>query len=283
MKPHSKVKVANVFSGLQHEGEDEDEDDEEDQASLKNENVSDKTRKSKGKRMPKMPKMPKRKNCTKIHFGGYINVLEDGVFTFEEKAKMERDRCTAERACAIDRQRHECRVCFADKPTKMMPECSAAKDMQRAGDRRQHEMIGNLTGGWQYLSLTVDSGAAETVIPHDLVTDHRICDTEASRSGLCYASATGQPIPNLGEQRLPLMTVEGTMRGMTFQAAPVSRPLGSVKKICKSGHRVVFDEEGSYIQNKANGEINWMREEQGNYILDLWVMPNKDMDFVGQP
>ena len=28
MKPHSKVKVANVFSGLQHEGEDEDEDDE---------------------------------------------------------------------------------------------------------------------------------------------------------------------------------------------------------------------------------------------------------------
>ena len=81
------------------------------------------------------------------------------------------------------------------------------------------------------------------MIPHDLVTDHGICDIEASRSGLCYASATGQPIPNNGEQRLPLMTMEGTMRGMTFQAAPVSRPLGSVERMCISGHRVVFDEE----------------------------------------
>jgi hypothetical protein len=66
----------------------------------------------------------------------------------------------------------------------------------------------------------------------------------------------------------------------------VSRPLGSVKRICQSGHRVMFDEEGSYIENKTTGEINWLREENGNYIMDLWVVPatlSNSWGFGGQP
>ena len=57
---------------------------------------------------------------------------------------------------------------------------------------------------------------------------------------------------------------------MTFQAAPVSKPLGSV--ICAAGHRVVFDEDGSYIENKTTGEMNMLREDNGNYMLDMWVV-----------
>ena len=141
-------------------------------------------------------------------------------------------------------------------------------------------------GEWQKIELAVDSGAAETVMPHNLVLDHEIVETQASRSGLCYASATDEPIPNLGELRLPLMTSEGTCRGMRFQAAPVSRPLGSVERICQPGHRVTFDEDGSFIENKMTGEINWLREDNGNYIMDLWVMlanGSKNMGFQGQP
>ena len=120
--------------------------------------------------------------------------------------------------------------------------------------------------------MAIDSGAAETVIPHRLVSQHLLKETDASRSGLCYSSATGQPIPNLGEQCLPLFTMEETFRGMTFQAAPVSKPLGSVKRICAAGHRVVFDEDGSYIENKTTGEINMLREDNGNYMLEMWVV-----------
>ena len=109
-----------------------------------------------------------------------------------------------------------------------------------------------------------------------LVEGIPIQEADASRSGLNYASATGDPIPNLGEQRLPLMTQEGSLRAMTFQAAPVERALGSVKRMCSSGHIVVFDDDGSYVLNKLTGEVNWMREENGNYILDLWAMPNND-------
>ena len=137
--------------------------------------------------------------------------------------------------------------------------------------------------GWQILSIAIDSGAAETVIPYKLIKGHPVYETQASRSGLNYASATGDPIPNLGEQHVPMCTREGTLRSMVFQAAPVTQALGSVKRICQSGHRVVFDTGGSYIENRQTGEINMLREEDGNYILDAWVLPNSNPGFPGQP
>ena len=39
---------------------------------------------------------------------------------------------------------------------------------------------------------------------------------------------------------------------------------------------VIFDEDGSYIYNKSTGEINMLREDEGNYMLDVWVPP-KDL------
>ena len=223
----------------------------------------------------KMPKMPKKKFCEAINFGGMLCPINastghDHDLTFNEQATCIREKCNAERTQLISQAMQPKMVSFPDKPLNAVPQMKNTNSW--------------LTGEWQKIELAVDSGAAETVIPHDLVIDHPIRDTDSSRSGLCYASATGQPIPNLGEQKLPMVTRENTMRGMTFQAAPVSRPLGSVKRICSHNHRVVFDDEGSYIQNKATGETNWMREEDGNYILDLWVMPgSSEVGFARQP
>ena len=39
---------------------------------------------------------------------------------------------------------------------------------------------------------------------------------------------------------------------------------------------VVFDAAGSYIMNKESGEVNMLREEDGNYMLDIWVPPVAD-------
>ena len=88
-----------------------------------------------------------------------------------------------------------------------------------------------------------------------------------------YQSATGEPIPNLGDLRLPMYLREGQVKGMVMKAAPVAKPLGSVKRICAAGHRVVFDESGSYIMHKGTGDVTWLREEDGNYILDVWIPP----------
>ena len=192
--------------------------------------------------------------------GAIGNELDDEEFL--SKAESIRKECSQDRASVSDNMRlHNVR-----------PICAVPK--QSVGDTWWPE--------WQYMSLTVDSGAAETVIPHMLVQSHPINETAASRSGLNYASATGDPIPNLGEQKLPLLTSEGSLRGMTFQAAPVDRPLGSVKKMCDANHMVVFDSDGSYILNKGTNEVNWLREENGNYVMDLWVAPPSDQPFTRQ-
>ena len=127
---------------------------------------------------------------------------------------------------------------------------------------------------WTKLSLAVDSGACESVIDAvEQVPGYDVQETRASKSGLVYASATGEEIPNLGEVLLPMLTKENTKRSMKMQVAEVSRPLASVKRICEAGHVVVFDEDGSFIFNKITGETNQLREESGNYMFDVWVPP----------
>ena len=64
-----------------------------------------------------------------------------------------------------------------------------------------------------------------------------------------------------------------------MQAAEVTRPLASVKRICEAGHVVVFDEDGSYIYNKNTGETNYLREESGNYMFDVLIPPAGDQSF----
>ena len=130
--------------------------------------------------------------------------------------------------------------------------------------------------GWTRLSLAVDSGACESVMNPDDAPGHEVTETPESRRGDNFASATGEPIQNLGAMQLPMVLREMSLRSMRLCAAPVTRPLASVKKICKAGHMVIFDEDGSYIYNKSSGEINMLREDDGNYMLDVWVPP-KDL------
>ena len=84
-------------------------------------------------------------------------------------------------------------------------------------------------------------------------------------------AANGEEIDNYGELKVPAVTREKTLRGITFQAAGVSRGLLSVEKMNESGHIVVFDGNASLIANKTTGEVNWLRRQDGNFMLDIWV------------
>ena len=77
---------------------------------------------------------------------------------------------------------------------------------------------------WTKLSLAVDSGACESVVDAaEQVPGYEVPETRASKSGLVYASATGEESPNLGEVFLPMLTTENTKRPMKMQVAEVSR------------------------------------------------------------
>ena len=125
--------------------------------------------------------------------------------------------------------------------------------------------------------MAVDSGACDSVADPCQVPC-RVRETSASRNGQQFQSATGEPIPNLGEMVMPFATREGTFRSMKVQAAPVTKPLASVMRIVQAGHTVTFDSTGSFILNKVTGEINQLREEDGNYMLDIWVKSDDDGD-----
>ena len=104
---------------------------------------------------------------------------------------------------------------------------------------------------------------------------------------IMYQSATGEPITNVGEQSVCLLTKEGSLRGMKFQStSKVKKPLASVKRITEAGHAVVFAPEafgGAFILNLDSFEENALREDDGNYILDCWVPPAHSVGFGGHP
>ena len=104
---------------------------------------------------------------------------------------------------------------------------------------------------WKRVSMAVDSGACVNVInAWEMIPGFELNQTKASMSVVKYASANGEE--TLGEVVLPVITAEESKRRMKLQAAEVSRPLASVKRICEVGHTVAFDDSGSFILNKAD-------------------------------
>ena len=128
-----------------------------------------------------------------------------------------------------------------------------------------------LTGTeWEEIDIGVDSGASETVINESMIANCPLLEGDHKRKGVQYEIATGQLIPNLGEKRFIGVSENLVERGITAQVADVSTPLLSVRKMLKSGHRVIFDSEGSYIEDKATGEFMSLRDDGNMFMLKLW-------------
>ena len=127
------------------------------------------------------------------------------------------------------------------------------------------------TGEWEEIEFAVDSGATETVIGEEDLPGIEIKAGLASKRGTQYEVANGVLIPNLGEKKFGAYTEEGGLRNITAQVCEVNKPLLSVRKVMTGGNRVVFDDEGSYIENKATGEVTWLKEQGGMFFLKMYV------------
>ena len=127
---------------------------------------------------------------------------------------------------------------------------------------------------WEPISIVVDSDACGNVISPEMTPSYPVRETIASKAGHAFTAANGDPIPNLGSIKLPIMTSEGSTKQLNFCAADVTKPLVFVKKICATGHICVFDDDGSNIFNKNTGEYTSMKEEAGNYVINAWVPPS---------
>ena len=126
-------------------------------------------------------------------------------------------------------------------------------------------------GDWEELELTVDSGVTDTVIQPKALPSVEVTEGPAFKRGVEYEMANGEYSPNLGEKKFRGVTEEGSLRGVTAQVVDVSQNLLSVYRCVKAGNRVVFDSEGSYVENKTSGEVNWLTENGNLWTLKLWV------------
>ena len=124
---------------------------------------------------------------------------------------------------------------------------------------------------WEEIDMAVDSGASDTVIGEDMLTSVELKEGLASKRGVQYEVANGVRIPNLGEKHLQGFRDEGLERSLKAQMCDVNKALLSVHKLVQAGNRVVFDESGSYIEDRTTHEKMWLQEKGGMYMLKMWV------------
>ena len=117
--------------------------------------------------------------------------------------------------------------------------------------------------------ITVDSGAAESVWPEDLLPEVMTRPSVGSRAGVNYVAANGQKMPNLGEKKIQFKTKDDLNSSTTFQVTQVKKPLAAVSKITEKGNWVCFGPGEAYIHNIATDKRTHLDLINGTYSLDV--------------
>ena len=78
-------------------------------------------------------------------------------------------------------------------------------------------------------------------------TPMAVKETEASRGGICYVTANGRKVRNLGEKRVKGLNDKGQNVGITIQMANIKKVLGSVSKMNDAGNTVIFSKGRSVV------------------------------------
>ena len=132
---------------------------------------------------------------------------------------------------------------------------------------------------WEKLTLVVDSGASDTVIPPDMLQWLDLRSTH--KVGAEYEVANGDIVHNLGERRciMKLHEKDSDELEMAFQVVEdVHKPLLAVSSIVKQGHDVIFSLADPHILLSSGTKMP-MRYTNGTYEVDIYV---KKPVFAGQ-
>ena len=123
----------------------------------------------------------------------------------------------------------------------------------------------------------MDSGASDSCAPPSLAPEVEIRESVGSRTGQNYNAASGKSLSNLGKC-LHRVTEEGKHIRGTWQIADISRPLSSVRQICKKGNRVIFGMHGGVTQNLETGDETHFGVEDNIYTTSLRIPPQAGMN-----
>ena len=75
-----------------------------------------------------------------------------------------------------------------------------------------------------------------------------------------------------GEKHTRIRTSEGSICNVTFQCADVDMPVLSTRKLCESGHEVLYKHNGGLIIDTKTGQTTKFVMRAGVYYLKLRVL-----------
>ena len=107
--------------------------------------------------------------------------------------------------------------------------------------------------------------------------DHKVHETAASRAGGMFVAADGRKIPNRGEQRVKVQVETGDNCLVVFNDAPVTDPILCVAQLNDSGHDVMYQKRGGYIEHLKTWLRVRMYRREGVYWIKLKIhSPSED-------
>jgi hypothetical protein len=114
--------------------------------------------------------------------------------------------------------------------------------------------------------VTIDSGAEVSIWPASHVAWENVVPTKESEMGIGFVAANGSRMNNYGGTQVTFEK-NGKIKAMNFEVTDCKKPLASVAKIVDKGNKVVFDQDESYIINKATGEKIVLERERGTFVM----------------
>ena len=152
------------------------------------------------------------------------------------------------------------------KPTTRVPQSSSK--MSKTIDPDCVKVV-NADDGWEEIEFALESGDTETVMGEDMLSSE-IKEGAASKRRVEYEIATWALIPNLGGEEVSGRQSRGRdpehhCPGMGSKQGPHKREEGD------AGSRVVFDEEETYIEDRATGEQIWATDYARMFMVKMWV------------
>lgn len=161
--------------------------------------------------------------------------------------------------------RKECNSCWqkVEHPPGLIP-CAREVSSLEISHVDEHQNASR-----KILSLTMDSGAAETVTNLYEAPEYDVVAPRAQERNAQYILPSGELIPNRGEKHVKVRTKEGAKCLIRMQVTDVRKSLMSVGKVCDEGHRVIFEQQGGYIEHLASGEKTKFARKGGVYVLDV--------------
>ena len=138
---------------------------------------------------------------------------------------------------------------------------------RRRGKASESDMADSYT-----MKVGLDSGAAVSVLPRNSCPECTLNSNEGYTA--YYKAANGEVIADDGSKCVTCITQDSQYRHINFRVTGVHKALASVSAICDRNQKVVFDNDGCYIEDKHSGQRTPFQRENDVYHLDVRIPRN---------